>query len=75
MSREMDKVRRDLLKNGFSARRTKKGHWVYSHPNMSGTVTASGSPSDHRGIQNLKAMLRRKLNENQFTDFDYRTKI
>jgi len=63
MAREMDKVRRQLVQNGFVARPTKSGHWKLTHPNMQGIVYASSSPSDYRGILNMQALLRRKMSD------------
>lgn len=67
-SSEMKKVRRALAREGFSASQTRGGHWRFEHPLMCGPVFAADTPSDHRGVKNLKSMLRRKLrpaNDNQ----------
>lgn len=60
-SSQMKEVRRDLQRRGFSITKTRGGHWRIEHPDMPGPVFAPDTPSDHRGIRNLMAMLRRKL--------------
>jgi predicted RNA binding protein YcfA (HicA-like mRNA interferase family) len=57
----MKEVRRALERAGFAVSKTRGGHWKFEHPNLDGPVFASDTPSDHRGIKNLMAMLRRKL--------------
>ena len=57
----MTKLLRDLEREGFSATRTAGGHLRLQHPAISGCVFAPSTPSDHRGVKNLLAMLRRKL--------------
>lgn len=69
-SSEMKKVRRALERDGFTAVKTRGGHWRFEHPQMCGPVFAADTPSDHRGIKNLMSELRRKLrpaNDNQGT--------
>jgi len=60
-SSRMKEVRRALERAGFSATKTRGGHWRFEHPQMPGPVFAPDTPSDHRGIRNLMALLRRKL--------------
>lgn len=60
-SSQMKEVRRALTRAGFTATKTRGGHWRFEHPRMRGPVFAPDTPSDHRGIKNLMAMLRRKL--------------
>ncbi len=60
-SSQMKEVRRDLQRCGFSITKTRGGHWRIEHQDMPGPVFAPDTPSDHRGIRNLMAMLRRKL--------------
>lgn len=57
----MKEVRRALLREGFTATKTRGGHWRFEHPQMCGPVFAPDTPSDYRGVKNLKALLRRKL--------------
>lgn len=60
-SSQMKEVRRALTRAGFTATKTRGGHWRISHPQMSGPVFAPDTPSDYRGVKNLMALLRRKL--------------
>lgn len=60
-SSQMKEVRRALAREGFTAIKTRGGHWRLDHPQMSGPVFAPDTPSDYRGIKNLMALLRRKL--------------
>lgn len=60
LSSEMKKVRRALEREGFTAIKTRGGHWRFEHPQMCGPVFAPDTPSDHRGIKNLMSLLRRK---------------
>lgn len=57
----MKEVRRDLTRQGFIATKTRGGHWRFDHPGMQGPVFAPDTPSDHRGLKNLCALLRRKM--------------
>jgi predicted RNA binding protein YcfA (HicA-like mRNA interferase family) len=57
----MKEARRALARAGFTARLTRGGHWRFEHPLMDGPVFAPGTPSDHRGLKNLRALLRRKM--------------
>jgi len=60
-SSQMKEVRRALERDGFTAIKTRGGHWRFDHPHMSGPVFAPDTPSDHRAIKNLMALLRRKM--------------
>jgi predicted RNA binding protein YcfA (HicA-like mRNA interferase family) len=60
-SSQMKETRRQLGRRGFSVTKTSGGHWRFEHPDMHGPVFASDTPSDHRGIRNLHALLRRKM--------------
>jgi len=60
-SSQMRKIRRELTREGFTAAKTRGGHWRFEHPLTSGPVFAPDSPPDHRGIKNLMALLRRKM--------------
>lgn len=57
----MTKLLRDLERDGFRATRTAGGHLRFSHPAISGCVFGPSTPSDHRGVKNLLATLKRKL--------------
>lgn len=57
----MKEVRRKLERQGFIATKTRGGHWRFEHPEMIGPVFGPATPSDHRGIRNLCATLRRKI--------------
>lgn len=60
-SSQMKEVRRALTRAGYTATKTRGGHWRIEHPQMCGPVFAPDTPSDHRGVKNLMALLRRKL--------------
>ncbi|RWC37991.1 MAG: hypothetical protein EOS28_31210 [Mesorhizobium sp.] len=60
-SSEMKKVRRALEREGFTAVKTRGGHWRFEHQHMFGPVFAADTPSDYRGVKNLMSLLRRKL--------------
>lgn len=57
----MKEARRELERQGFRATKTRGGHWPFEHRNMDGPVFAPDTPSDHRGLKNFYALLRRKL--------------
>jgi predicted RNA binding protein YcfA (HicA-like mRNA interferase family) len=57
----MTELRRALKRAGFVITKTRGGHWRIEHPNMAGPVFAPNTPSEHRGLKNLEALLRRKL--------------
>ncbi len=57
----MIKLLRELERDGFTATRTSGGHLRLSHPAISGCVFGPSTPSDHRAVKNLLAMLKRKL--------------
>jgi predicted RNA binding protein YcfA (HicA-like mRNA interferase family) len=59
-SAQMKEARRELERQGFTATKTRGGHWRFEHPDMHGPVFAPDTPSDYRAIKNLYAMLRRK---------------
>ncbi len=60
-SSTMKEVRRTLERDGFTIIKTRGGHWRICHPRMKGPVFAPDTPSDHRGIKNLMATIRRKM--------------
>jgi len=57
----MTEYRRDLERSGFSTTLTRGGHIRISHPHMNGPVFAASTPSDHRAIHNLRALIHRKM--------------
>jgi len=59
-SSQMKEVRRVLARAGFTATKT-RGHWRFEHPQMCGPVFTPDTPSDHRSVKNLLALLRRKM--------------
>ena len=70
-SSQMKQFRRALEKEGFTATKTRGGHWRFDHPAMDGPVFAPDTPSDHRGLKNVRAMIRRKMrpaNDNAAND-------
>jgi predicted RNA binding protein YcfA (HicA-like mRNA interferase family) len=50
---EMRESRRRLKRLGFTATKTRGGHWRFEHPDMDGPVFAPDTPSDSRGIKNF----------------------
>jgi len=58
---QMTEYWRDLSRRGFSNTKTRGGHWKIEHPDMDGPVFAADTPSDHRALHNLDAMIRRKM--------------
>ncbi len=60
-SSQMKEARRSLERQGFIATKTRGGHWRFDHPDMDGPVFAPDTPSDHRGLKNLMALVRRKM--------------
>lgn len=60
-SNQMKEARRQLERHGFTATKTRGGHWRFEHPGVGGPVFAPATPSDHRALKNLQALLRRKM--------------
>lgn len=58
---DMSKLIREIERDGFTATRTRKGHIKFQHPAISGCIIGPGTPSDHRGVKNMLALLKRKL--------------
>jgi hypothetical protein len=56
--RETDKLIKIAWKAGWRMQ-ARNGHIKMQAPDGKTTVVASGSPSDHRGVKNLRAQLRR----------------
>ena len=57
----MKQIRRQLERRGFTATKTRGGHWRFEHPSMEGVVFAPDTPSDFRAIMNFHAQLRRRM--------------
>jgi predicted RNA binding protein YcfA (HicA-like mRNA interferase family) len=57
--KELKEISREAERQGWRVGKTKKGHAQFFAPDGEGIVTAAGTPSDHRSIDNLIAMLRR----------------
>jgi predicted RNA binding protein YcfA (HicA-like mRNA interferase family) len=57
----MKEARRALERQGFIATKTRGGHWRFEHPDLDSPVFAPDTPSDHRGLKNMHALLRRKM--------------
>lgn len=55
------RLRAEASSGGWTLRRTSKGHLKFTHPDVEGCVYASGTPSDHRALENTLAEMRRKL--------------
>lgn len=60
-SSEMKGILRSLEQQGFTATRTRRGHWRIDHPAMRGPVFGASTPSDHRSIKNLLALIKRQM--------------
>jgi predicted RNA binding protein YcfA (HicA-like mRNA interferase family) len=60
-SSEMREVLRSLERQGFTATKTRRGHWRFEHPDLRGPVFGASTPSDHRSIKNLRALIKRQL--------------
>lgn len=60
-SSQMKELRRVLEREGFTTTKTRGGHWRIEHPDMDGAVFAPDTPSDHRGLKNLRSLIRRKM--------------
>ncbi len=58
---QMTEYRRDLERSGFLITPTRGGHIRINLPLMSGPVFAACTPSDHRAIHNLRALIQRKM--------------
>lgn len=60
-TKEMRQLIKRAEREGWSAEKTRKGHWRLTHPNAATPVIAPGTPSDHRFVNNVEAELRRAL--------------
>lgn len=61
MSRETTKLRRQLRRWGFDAKKIRGGHWRFDHPDLIVFVCGSATSADRRAIRNLPAEIRRKM--------------
>lgn len=57
--KDFKKVRKEAVKQGWRVEMTKNGHWRLYAPGGENTVHAPGTPSDHRGLKNTIAQMRR----------------
>jgi hypothetical protein len=57
--KELKEITREAERQGWRVGATKKGHPQFFAPDGENIVTGSGTPSDHRSIDNLVARLRR----------------
>lgn len=57
--KELKEITREAERQGWRVGETKKGHPQFFAPDGENIVTGSGTPSDHRSIDNLVARLRR----------------
>lgn len=60
-SKPMTRLRRQLRRWGFDAKKTRGGHWRFEHPDLIVFVCGLGKPMDGRAIRDLPAEIRRKL--------------
>ena len=60
-SRPMRKLRRQLRRWGFDAKRMRGGHWRFERPDLIVFVCGHGKPPDGRAIRALPAEIKRKL--------------
>jgi predicted RNA binding protein YcfA (HicA-like mRNA interferase family) len=57
--KELKGLIREAEDQGWTVRRSKKGHLQFFAPDGETIVTAAGTPSDHRAMANLISRLRR----------------
>lgn len=57
--KELKEIVKAAEEQGWRAKTTKKGHLMLFAPDGINKVTASGTPSDHRALDNLLSNLRR----------------
>lgn len=57
--KELKEIVKAAEQQGWRVKTTKKGHQMFFAPDGVNKVTAAGTPSDHRAIDNLLAELRR----------------
>jgi hypothetical protein len=58
MAKELDKLLRELKRQGFSYSKTRKQHYAVYSPEGELVATLSGTPSDWRSSKNSMAQLR-----------------
>lgn len=59
MSKEREKLLKELLRQGFTYTRTSKQHYMVRSSEGTLITTLSGTASDHRALRNSIAQLRR----------------
>jgi predicted RNA binding protein YcfA (HicA-like mRNA interferase family) len=57
--KELKEVIREAENQGWTVRRSKKGHLQFFAPDGKSIVVSGGTPSDHRAMPNLIQRLRR----------------
>jgi predicted RNA binding protein YcfA (HicA-like mRNA interferase family) len=57
--KEINRLIRVLEDQGFTAEKTRKGHWLVRSPEGRVIATLAATPSDHRSIINSIARLRK----------------
>lgn len=63
MCSQTNEIRRALARQGFTMTKTRGGHWRFEHPDMDGPVFGPSTPSDHRGLRNFMATIKRKMHQ------------
>lgn len=56
---DLDKILRELTKQGFTYRLTGRNHWLVKGPDGRSITTLPKTPSEYRGLKNAIAVLRR----------------
>lgn len=58
-SKDFERLQEEYRTAGWTIKRTGGGHLRWTGPKGEGPIFTASTPSDHRAIQNVKAMLRR----------------
>lgn len=56
---DLDTLLKQAMRAGWSVRRTRGNHWCLMAPNGKAKVYTSSTPSDWRGLPNLRAWINR----------------
>lgn len=56
---ELKEIVREAEKQGWRAKRTKRGHWMLLAPDRKSKVLIAGTPSDRRSMANAISRMRR----------------
>jgi len=57
--KDFKKVVKAAEEQGWTAKKTKKGHWQLYAPDGKNIVHAAGTPSDHRSLENVLSQMRK----------------